>query len=324
MNLSVFELAYLGSPSKDTAHLGKSHILRYANSQFVTASTDNLWLDLLGFRPQPDWPLAKLLWLQEIAKFRTLPSPLNPHGSLMLAQPVHLTLQRDSFALDSVVTLSSEEYQSITQALNVHFNEEGIQFIPSNTYQYWFLQTTTPWQVSTHALQSVLHQNIQSFMPQGPNASQLRQIANQVQMLLHEHPINLHRQQQRALEINSIWLSGHSLAEQMPLLPHNTKMALIGENAMTQAISSTFSVTCFADLALAKAAGVQHAVMLLEEADSASWDSIYKAVQARKVHRLNAYCPAVNGTLQLSLKPLDCWKFWRKPVTFIERIMSHV
>lgn len=324
MNLSVFELAYLGSQLKDTAHLGKSNIIRFATSQFVTDATDWIWMRLLGFLPQPDWPLANVLWLMESANTQRDVPPFNPNGSLLLAQPVFFSLQRDSFALESVVSLSVEEYQSITETLNHHFQQENIQFIPSKTHQYWLMHTPEEWQVSTSLVQSVLRQNIKTMMPQGPDANKLRQISNQVQMLLHEHPVNQRRLKQSKVEVNSVWLSGNSLLGQFPKFVHPPSTALLGENVLSHAISSAFSIPIYPDAEVARASGIQHAVMLLDAPESAPWDSLYQAVKTRHLDALNVYCPAGNGTLQLTLKPLDCLKFWRKPTTLNDRIMQHV
>ena len=310
MNLSIFELAYLGSQAKDTPHSGQNQILRYGKARIVAETTDDLWMRQLGLLPQPDRPLARLLLEAEVESTNHASQDTY---SLLLAQPVHLSLQRDSFALDSLLTLSAEECLALTIHLNNFFAEDGVTLIPSVTQQYWFLKTPSPWQLTTKPVQAVLYQNIQALMPQGPDANKLRQIINQVQMLLHEHPMNQKRLQKGLPEINSIWFSANSFCGQAYAIAPSENIVLIGQNAMTHVVSSVCQLPHYADVSTAAKAGAKHAIMLMDKADSVEWGTIYQAVRSRKIRQMMAHFPAVNGTLQVSLTPLDCWRFWRKP-----------
>jgi hypothetical protein len=315
MNLSIFALAYLGSQAKDTPHSGKNKILRYARAQFVTETTDTQWMRQLGLAPQPDWPLAQLLHLAESIEIN---HQSNIH-SVMLAQPVHLTLQRDSFGLERLITLTQDEYLTLTQYFNQFFVEEGLVLIPSVTQQYWILKTSAPWHLTTQPIQTAMHQNIQGFMPQGPDAQQLRQVMNQVQMLMHEHPINLQRVADGLPEINSLWFSGNSISQ---LAAAQIKTALIGNSALIHAVSHALKLPSFAHLDSAIEECVQDALMLIQPNDHVPWESIFDAVKSRKIKHLTLHLPLANGTLQVSLNPFDCWKFWRQPQTF-EKLAQH-
>lgn len=314
MNLSIFELAYLGSQAKDTPHSGQNQILRYGKARIVPETTDELWMRELGLLPQPDRPLARLLWEADTQKDESQKESQDADGySLLLAQPVHLSLQRDSFALDSLLVLSAEEYLALTNHLNSFFVEDCITLLPSATHQYWFLKTTSPWQLTTQPVQAALHQNIQAWMPQGLDANKLRQIINQVQMLLHEHPMNQKRVQLGLPEVNSIWFSANSFCGQACAKAPVQNTALVGQNRLTHIVSAVCQLPHYADVSTAAKAGAKHAIMLMDQADSVKWDAIYQAVKSRKIQQMLAHSPAVNGTLQVSLTPLDCWKFWRKP-----------
>ena len=286
MNLSIFELAYLGSQAKDTPHSGKSNILRFGHAQFVADATDAQWMRYLGLGQQPDWPLAELLWLAETTDTKKLRAE---NSSLLLAQPVHLSLQRDSFGLDALITLSSDEYLAFTQLLNNFFVEEGLRFIPSDTQQYWFLQSARVWHFTTFTAQSAMYQNIQQFMPQGLDVQKLRQVMNQVQMLLHEHPINQQRMANGLFEMNSIWFSGHSISD---VLSVNQDIHLIGNNPLTKAISNVFNLPCFEEVVPAK----KHALMLVDNTNHVPWDDVFAAVRSGKIQHLNANFPVLNGT----------------------------
>lgn len=315
MNLSIFELAYLGSQAKDTPHSGQNQILRYGKAQIVAETTDDMWMRQLGLLPQPDQPMARLLWETESVSANKDSQDVQCY-SLLLAQPVHLSLQRDSFALDSVLALSPEEYLALTLHLNNFFAEDGITVLPSPTQKYWFFKTASPWYLTTKPMQAALYHNIHAWMPQGPDANKLRQIINQVQMLLHEHPLNQNRVQMGLPEINSIWFSGNSFCGQAYTKAPLQKTALVGQNALTYAVAEICELPHYDDLSMAFAAGAKDAIMLSDKTDSLAWDAIYRAVRSRKIQRMVAHFQAVNTTLQVSLTPLDCWKFWRTPSSF--------
>jgi hypothetical protein len=317
MNLSVFELAYLGSQAKDTPHSGKNKIFRFSTPQFFAEATDQQWMRQLGIVPQPDWSLATLLGLAEPAEIK---KQLQVFGGkrLLLAQPVHFSLQRDSFGLDALVTLSSDEYLTLTKHLNDFFKEEGLTLIASATQRYWFLQTSTPWQIITQPTQVVMFQNVQGFMPQGEDAQKLRQVMNQVQMLLHEHPVNQARVANGLPEVNSIWFSGSGM---MNVSTNPRPIALVGQHHLPKSIAEAFQLPYFAHIEDAVAQGDQDAMMLVDDVDTINWEALHVAVKTRKIHRLTMHLPVYgdtlfSGTLQLSLTPLDCWKFWRQPHSF--------
>jgi hypothetical protein len=320
MNLSIFELAYLGSQAKDTPHSGKAKMFRFADLRWIAEATDQQWMRQLGFLPEPDWPLAQLLWLAEPVASRAQLQSTHGQG-LLLAQAVHFSLQRDSFGLDDLISLAKDEYLTLTQHLNNFFVDEGLTLIPSVTQQYWFLQTSTPWELSTHSIQSAMYQNIQGFMPHGQHAQKLRQVMNQVQMLLHEHPVNQQRIANGLSEVNSIWFSGNSGPE---IKTSHKRIGLVGQHRLTASLAEAFQLTHFAHIDNAIAQGAQDALMLVDDMVMVDWDALFIAVKRRNIQRLMIHLAISGETLQLSLTPIDCWKFWRQPKSFETLVQQHV
>jgi len=300
MNLSIYQVGYLGSQVKDTPHSGKNALLRFGRASVLSQATDLLWLQQLGISVQDEAQLARWLLAAES------PADLPAHGSLLLAQPVHLSLQRDSFALDELVQLSATEYQTLSRLFNQFFAETQLTFIPSVTRRYWFLHSPQPLQLQTHLLQTALQHNIQGCMPTGADAQQLRSIMNQLQMLMHEHPINQQRAQHGIPEVNSLWFSGVSHAQSVPPAAESK---LLASALPLQADYKTI------DDALQHQVG--DACMLVEDDTAVPWDAIDTLLRAGKIKRLDGYWPAAQGTLKLSMTRLDCWKYWRKPRTLV-------
>jgi hypothetical protein len=305
MNLSIYLSGYLGSQLKDTPHSGNSALFRFGKVDFLSKTTDELLLSVLGLRAQGSLPLAALLQQGELLFDHKLKS------FSLLAQPVYLQLQRDSFGLYEVPKLSGTEYEKLTAEFNEHFNEDGIRFIKSQTQQYWFVSYASPMSVSTYPLPAAIHQNINTLQPYGSDAKQLLNVINQVQMLLHEHPINMARSERDEVAINSVWLSG----EGMLPLDIVTSAEFLGEGSLLNGILKLVNKTAHSNLEALLSTQVVQAVAIYEDICQIQWDKLYSAVKSRKIKHLEMYLPIGNATLYLSMKPWDCWKFWRKPKT---------
>ncbi|MDP2879498.1 MAG: hypothetical protein Q8N74_08240 [Sulfuricella sp.] len=148
-----------------------------------------------------DWPMAALTLLADGG---------NPGGDFwLLADPVHLQLQRDRMVLvdEGNLEISTDEAASLTAALNHHFAPNGMTFLPTRPGR-WHLRLANPARLETHPLEAVIGRNIRSFLPGGPDGKHWHTLLNEIQMLLHSHPVNEKREQRGELTINSIWLWG--------------------------------------------------------------------------------------------------------------------
>jgi hypothetical protein len=304
MNLSIYVSGYLGCQRKDTAHLGSTKISRFGKEQLISKTTDELLLNAAGFNTHNHIPIAALLKQGE----EQIEKNLDYHSYCLLAQPVNLLLQRDSFGLSEVIKLTEVEYDVLTNELNAHFNEEGVIFGKSHTLQYWFIRLTLPINASTYSVQAVIHQNINSLLPFGHDGKRLVTIINESQMLLHDHDVNVKREAEQHAVVNSLWLSGEG---ELQLETTNVE-AYAGEGSLLKGILAVTGTKAYLDIDTLVDSQVKQAVMTYEDASQIDWDKVFKAVQSRKVKQLEIYLPTGNATTQVILKPLDCWKFWRK------------
>ncbi|NOT14080.1 MAG: hypothetical protein HOP21_00620 [Methylotenera sp.] len=122
-----------------------------------------------------------------------------------VAYPVHLVLQRDTFSLASPVPLQVEAAEAIalTDALNTHFNEDGVEFFWQD--EYWFLKLKAHPNIHNFSPQQALNQDISRFLPTGAGARAWAAFQNEVQMLLFTHAVNQARDVRHLPIINSIW-----------------------------------------------------------------------------------------------------------------------
>jgi hypothetical protein len=72
----------------------------------------------------------------------------------------------------------------------------------------WFVRAAAVPALVTHSLAAAINQPLRELLPSGPDAGKWRRWQDEMQMLLHEHPVNAAREQRGELPVNSIWLWG--------------------------------------------------------------------------------------------------------------------
>jgi len=156
--------------------------------------------ELFGWAEAASAPLAALSYRGDFGK--------PPAGAVLRADLVHLqagaqdVLQYDANRL--AITLS--EAEALLSALNALVRGDGLWFEMA-TPQRWYLRLSTC-AVHTTPLSQSLGRALAPLMPRGEQGSWLRTLLTELQMLLHQHPVNQHREAQGSQTINGIWLWG--------------------------------------------------------------------------------------------------------------------
>lgn len=181
-------------------------LLGRANRTIYQSQGMAAWLcQAFGVNKQQDWPVAPL----------TLAADGGVPGNQywLRADPVHLRVNRDHLVLadSGAFSISSAEAEQLTDALNRHFNDDGLIFYPLRPNR-WYLRLASPPQIETHALPEVAGKNINAFLPVGNDSKRWLGILNEAQVLLYNHPVNEAREQRGELPVNSFWLWGGGTA----------------------------------------------------------------------------------------------------------------
>lgn len=127
----------------------------------------------------------------------------------MRADPLTLVADRDRLRVLQAtdLRLTAEEAGALVDTLNTHFAADGIAF-QRGRGGTWFLFTPEPLNVTCTPVQALQHMDMRDAQPQGPDAGRLARWMNEVQMLLHEHPVNVAREAQGRAPVNGVWLWG--------------------------------------------------------------------------------------------------------------------
>ena len=266
-----------------------------------------------GVKKQTDWPLAALALVGEGAQQKA--------GYWFLAHPVHFVLQRDFFTLGDAVSLTVDETELLVGDFNQHFFQDGLRFVPSKSGEFLYLHVNDDVDVATYLLSEAMGRDVGKHMPQGKDGMKFQALLNEVQMLLHDHPINQAREHQGLMAVNSLWLSGGGGFKEINQQAQEPAFQLFANDALSEGLAKWTGVPC-QKLATDYASFICEgdAVLVVAGNRDLERDWFAPLLQSLKKKQLNAVrCHfGVHGmTFTLHLKPRDIWKFWRKasPIT---------
>ena len=282
---------------------------------------EQAWLcGQFGVSRQADWPSAP------IAVFGT-GTPPGEHFWLS-ADPVHLQVNRDQLILMAPETLSITEAEAVSlcAALNRHFDADHFTFLAPHSHR-WYLRTARPARISTTGLSRAAGHDVDRMLPEGEDRMAWHRIFNEVQMLLHAHPVNEEREQRGALPINSLWFSGGGTLPRA----RTSFQAVIGSSALAHGLSKLAEIPFTApdrgvaaidtDNILVELLEAQIAAMRL---DPAAWKEAIENFEQHwfvplagmlkrgRIRRLVIATVADGRSHQWSVSRLHLWRLWRR------------
>lgn len=124
------------------------------------------------------------------------------------ADPVHLRVERDHLVLlEPEPRLDRAAADALIATLNSRFAAHELRLIAS-TPERWYAAVDTAAPAAMTPLAAVRGRNITAHLPQGEGGKQWQRLMTEVQMVLHEHPVNAAREARGQPPINSVWFSG--------------------------------------------------------------------------------------------------------------------
>jgi len=141
-----------------------------------------------------------------------------PTACWAIAQPVHLAAGLDHLRMTAPgqVVPTETEVRAIGDLMRAHFNAESDVRFVQFARGAWLLKCPQSLNCSTFDPASIVGRNIHDYMPSGPDGARVRSLMNEIQMLLHEHPVNQRREREGRLSVNALWLWGFGEAPAQP------------------------------------------------------------------------------------------------------------
>jgi hypothetical protein len=296
--------------------LGRAHVTRRAGSSL------DAWLcNHFGMAATPSAALSMLA------------DQVGAQGQTVLrADPVHLQAQRDQLVLIDAgqLKLQQAEANELIAALNTHFLQHGLRFqapVPTR----WYASFDAPLEVQTDALAITAGHSINHRLPRGRDGLRLHQLANEIQMLLHTHPVNAARETAGQAAINSVWFWGEgarpNVAPRHDVVWTNHAVA---RGLARAAATPLHPLPDSAESVLADG-GTRHLIVWdalqapiwygdydtwrarLAELDARWLGPLRDALTRGRIRELDLYAPCASVTWHWQLTPGARWSFWRRP-----------
>lgn len=125
-------------------------------------------------------------------------------------QAVHFTAGMSDLSavlLEGEAGLSTEDRASLMPTLNEHLRAEGYELL-SGEHSDWLLRCPRRIDARTLPPEIAFRRTLKESLPHGTNAAELRRLMTEMQMLLHEHPVNAARVRRGLPEANAVWIWG--------------------------------------------------------------------------------------------------------------------
>jgi len=255
-----------------------------------------------------------------------------------IVRPVHLQLARDHIILSppSGTALTSNEAEALLAIVNDHFSGREVRFEPIGA-ERWRLRCAPPLRLVPWSSALASGRDIFEFLPDGEDTWRWRRLHDEIQMLWHDHPVNIAREARSEEAVNSVWIEGHCtqpsaqgapfsrVLAQTPVLAGLARAAGVPVREWTPPASA-------ADAGydeLVQALSEQQPVLLefaLWDQDTAGadwrgittgWSALGAALtpvldKVPRARELELVLTGRERIVRLGWSPADGWKFWRR------------
>jgi len=137
---------------------------------------------------------------------------------VLRADPVSLVARSADVVLGARIgDLGVEETDALVATLNTHFSHDGLAFAAPRP-DAWFIVVDGAPDLATTPL-SAVRGTIYPHLPTGEDAATWRRWLSEMQMLLHDHPVNVAREARGCVPVTGIWISGGGRATDIADVP---------------------------------------------------------------------------------------------------------
>lgn len=142
-------------------------------------------------------------------------------GFWLRAQPIHFAAGLDRVTmvpLRGSARMSAAERQQLSPTFTDHLQSTGFE-LHDGADGEWLLRAPAPLQVRTVGPAFAAANPRDEILPGGRDAGGLRRLMTELQMLLHEHPVNTRRQVRGMPLLNAIWIHGEGMSSDVRARP---------------------------------------------------------------------------------------------------------
>lgn len=136
--------------------------------------------------------------------------------------------------------LSMDEAQSLATPLKPIFGDAGM-ILEISSPDRWHLRMPSHDKLPDFAApEQALGEDLFEHLPQGPDGRRWRALLNEVQVMLHQHPVNTERRARGLPPVNSLWLWGGGV---LPQCVSTTLTGAISEDLLLLALAKRAAIS---------------------------------------------------------------------------------
>jgi len=254
-------------------------------------------------------------------------------GAVWLATPVHLIAGMTSVHFDrrSVLRLQDAELEALAASFRDTFQGSGFDLRPLGNGELLLTGPEVSPAGTTTEPARLLLTSVAEALPTGAGTRALRQLSAEIEMWLHDHPVNDERGRRGALTVATLWLWGGGASAAFPVAAAAREImdAAFGSDAYLRGLWRLAGgetrpmpvdwATVISEPRVQRALGVAEVAELLHA--NASWrladavadiDRRLISPSLAALHRgeLDRLFLLANDRL-LSLRPANRWRLWR-------------
>lgn len=241
------------------------------------------------------------------------------YAHYLIVEPTHLRADRDRLLIaeSELLQLNNAEALSIIAAINQHFAGE-VQLNYLND-EMWLLGVNLDLSdFICPPLINIVGENIDDYLPQGKSRLAVHKLLNEIQMLLFSLPLNLQRDSEGLLTVNSVWLWDKHHQLELPLnlgqvCSNNPRFgAPVADFTNSRMATDTlwldhaYYPSCYRDAYAWVAA--------IEQLEQQLLPQLMTGLQSGQYKSLQLCLPLTTGVCKvLRLKRSSLWRIWRRP-----------
>lgn len=204
--------------------------------------------------------------------------------------------------------LDAAEAQALAEPLREAFDEADMQLLVSSA-EHWHVRLPDGVTLPHFATpEQAMGEDLTPHLPAGPEGRRWRVLFNDLQVMLHQNPLNRDRQSRRLPPVNTLWLWGGG---HLPPPLHGRPRGVVGDDLVLRALADRAGIPSLGrSLEQVRTAGAGW-LLDLQEVAAAELESTWWPALSSLLMKTAVVLDFADGERRLH-RPWHRWRVWRR------------